>query len=133
DNSFVLLGVLPLISVLWLTVSGYFGYGSPCREDWPALFVFLFALIIREGYARHGTEGVVLHFMGANGFDSHSIVYTFYLMFIHALTRDPFELQMHSNGLLGAVAALPLYLFVRQRTGSRTAALLVATFYAVHP
>ena len=132
-NALLLMAVLPLIAFLWLVVSGFFGYGSARREDWPALLLFLLALGIREAYARHGVEGDVLHFMGRNGFDSHSIVYTFFLMFIHPFAHDPFKMQMHTNGILGAVAALPLYLFVRQRTGSRTAAMLVVTFYAVHP
>jgi hypothetical protein len=126
-------GTLPLIVFLWLAATGTFGYGSPGRADWWALLPFLLALAIREGYARHGVEGNVLHFNVRNISDTHSIVYTFYLMFIHPLARDPFQIQMHSNGILGAMAALPLYLFIRQRTGSRAAGTLVATFYAVHP
>ncbi len=132
-NSAVLIGVLPLIAFLWFVLSGYFGYGSPRRDDWPALLVFLFALGIREAYARHGIEGVELHFNWNNGFDRHSVVYTFYVMFLQPLARDPYRVVIHSNGILGAVAALPLYLFIRQRTGNPITALLVATFYAVHP
>ena len=126
-------GTIPLMSFLWLAVTGAFGYGSANRADWWALLPFLLALAVREGYARHGVEGDVLHFNVRTVYDSHSIVYTFYLMFIHPLARDPFQIQMHTNGVLGAVAALPLYLFIRQRTGSRAAGTLVATFYAVHP
>jgi hypothetical protein len=131
-NTVVLIGVLPLFAVLWLAISGYFGYGSARREDWPALVVFVVALALRLGFARHGVEGNVLHF-GRGGFDSHSIVYAFYLLFLHPLARDPFKLQIRTNAVLGALAVLPLYLFIRQRTGSRTTAVLVATFYAVHP
>jgi hypothetical protein len=131
-NTVVLIGVLPLFTVLWLTISGYFGYGSARRDDWPALVVFVFALALRLGFARHGVEGNVLHF-GRGGFDSHSVVYAFYLLFLHPLARDPFKLQMRANAVLGALAVLPLYLFIRQRTGSRTTAVLVTTFYAVHP
>lgn len=130
-NAVVLIGVLPLFAVLWLAISGYFGCGSARREDWPALVVLVVALALRLGFARHGVEGDVLHF--GSGSDSHSIVYAFYLSFLHPLARDPFKLQILSNAVLGALAVLPLYLFARQRTGSRTTAVLVSTFYAVHP
>lgn len=131
-NTVVAIGVLPLLTILWLAISGYFGYGSARREDWPALVVFVFALLLRLGFARHGVEGDVLHF-GRFGSDSHSIVYALYLSFLHPLARDPFELQIRTNAVLGALAVLPLYLFTRQRTGSRPTAMLVATFYGVHP
>jgi hypothetical protein len=40
---------------------------------------------------------------------------------------------MHMNGVLGALACLSLYLFVRQRLESRTAGVLAALFLALHP
>ena len=127
------IGSLSLITVLWLTMTGFFGYATARRDDWPAVAVFLLALGIRAGYARHGVEGDVLHFLGRRTTDSHSFVYTYYLKFIYGVARDPFRLQIHANAILAAVAALPLYLFVRRRTGDRMAALFVALFYAVHP
>ena len=33
-NAFIFLGVLPLAAFLWLTVSGFFGYGDARRGDW---------------------------------------------------------------------------------------------------
>ena len=128
-----LIGILALMTFLWLAVSGYFGYGSPSREDWPALVVFLLALGIREGYARHAIEEIEIHFFYGGFLNRHSVVYPLLEMFLQRLARDPYLFMMHVNGILGALATLPLYLFVRQRTNSRMAAGLVATFFAVHP
>lgn len=132
-NRWVLFGVFPLICLLWAALTGLFGYGSPRRADWPAIAVFLFALAIRELYARHGVQGIELHFHWSTAFDRHSVVYTLYVMFVQALAQDPFKAVMHVNGIVSSLAALPLYLFVRQRTGDSAAALFVALFYAVHP
>jgi hypothetical protein len=132
-NSLVLLGVLPLIGFLWLYISGSFGYGSPRREDWPALLVFLLALGTREGYARHGIEELEIYFYYGVFPNRHSVVHPLLEMFVQPLGRDPYRFMMHVNGIMGSLAALPLYLFVRQRTQSDTTAVLVATFYAVHP
>jgi hypothetical protein len=132
-NPLVLIGVLPLIVFLWLVLSGVFGYGSVRREDWPALLPFLVALGIREGYARHGIEELEIYFYYGAVPNRHSVIHPLYQMFVQSLADDPYWFMMHVNGVLGALATLPLFLFVRQRTGSRMTAALVAIFYAVHP
>jgi hypothetical protein len=132
-NAVVLIGVLPFITFLWLAVSGGFGYGSPTREDWPALVPFVLALGLREGWARHGIQDVEVYFFWGQ-FSRHSVLHTLLQMFLQPLAPgDPFRFMTHVNGVLGAVATLPLYLFVRQRTGLRMAGLVVATLFAVHP
>ena len=132
-NHLVLIGILPLVAFLWLAVSGYFGYGSPRREDWPALIVFLLALGIREGYARHAIEEIEIHFFYGVFPNRHSVVYPLLQMFLQPLARDPYLFMMHVNGVLGALATLPLYMFVRQRTNSRVTAAWVASLFAIHP
>jgi hypothetical protein len=132
-NSIILIGVLPLMAFLWLAVAGAFGYGSPRREDWPVLLAFLLALAVREGYARHGIEELEIYFYYGEFPNRHSVVHALYQMFVQSLGTDPYRLMMHVNGILGALATLPLFLFVRQRTDSRMAAGLVAALYAVHP
>jgi hypothetical protein len=129
----VLIGIFPLMAFLWLVLSGTFGYGSARRADWPALLVFLFALGIREGYARHAIQELEIYFYYGVVPSRHSVIHPLFQMFLQPLARDPYLFMMHVNGVLGALATLPLYLFVRQRTGSQMTAALVATFYAVHP
>ena len=129
----VLMGILPLMAFLWLALCGVFGYGSPRREDWPALLVFLLALGIREGYARHAIEELEIYFYYGAFPNRHSAVHQLFQMFMQPLASDPYWFMMHVNGVLGALATLPLFLFVRQRTRSRMTAALVATFYAAHP
>lgn len=129
----VLGGILPLMAFLWLALTGAFGYGSPRRQDWPALFVFLLALAIREGYARHAIQELEIYFYYGAFPSRHSVVRMLFQMFLQSLAADQYRFMMHVNGVLGSLATLPLFLFVRQRAHSRMAAALVATFYAVHP
>jgi hypothetical protein len=133
SNALILFGVLPLVAFLWLAVSGTFGYGSPRREDWPALVAFALALGIREGYARQGIAELELYFFYGAYPMRHSIIHPLLQMFLQRLFTDPYVVIPHVNGVLGSLAVLPLYLFVRQRTQSQMMAFLVATFFAVHP
>jgi hypothetical protein len=87
---------------------------------------------VREIGTRHSLQEIVVYF--ARGpIGRHSVVYPLLQMFFAPLTGDLQRFVMHMNGVLGALACLPLYLFVRQRTGSRTAGVLCALFLAVHP
>jgi hypothetical protein len=125
-------GVLPLVGFLWLCVSGWFTWGSACRSDWVALPPFLLALVVREAFTLHSLQEIVIYFArGPVG--RHSIVYPLLQMFFVPLVSDSQAFVFHMNGVLGALATLPLYLFVRQRTGSRTAGFLSALFLATHP
>jgi hypothetical protein len=132
-NSVVLLGVLPLIAFLWLTVSGFFGYGSPERSDWIALVPFLVGFVASEAFTLHSIEEIELHFY--NGFlpDKNSIVHPLFQMFIGQFATDPYAFMTHVNGLMGALATLPLFLFVRHRTGSRLAGFVTAFYFALQP
>ena len=132
-NTLILTGVFLLIGFLWLVVSGYFGYASARRDDWVALIPFTLALVIREAYARHSIQEMELFFYFGVFPNRHSIVQPLFAMFFQRLAADPYWFMMHVNGTLGAVAALPLYLFVRQRSQSRMAGVLAATFFALHP
>jgi hypothetical protein len=125
-------GVLPLVGFLWLCASGYFTWGSACRGDWVALPPFLLALVLREAFTLHSLQEIVIYFEhGPLG--RHSVVYPLVQMFFVPLASDPQAFVLHMNGVLGALATLGLYLFVRQRTGSRTAGFLSALFLATHP
>jgi hypothetical protein len=132
-NALVLTGVLPLVLFLWFVAAGFFSYGSARREDWPALLVFVLAWAIRAGYARHGNEELELYFYYGAVPNRHSVIHPLYQMFVQSLSAYPYWFMMHANGFLGALATLPLFLFVRQRSDSRMAAGMVAGFYAVHP
>lgn len=128
----VFFGTLQLAALLWLFVSGFFGYGSVCRRDWVGLVPFAVAFVVREFFTLHSILELELHF--AEGpIGRHSVVYPLLQMFFTPIVRDPHSFTIQMNGILGAYACLPMYLFVRQRLGNRTPAFLCALFLAVHP
>lgn len=125
-------GVLSVAAVVWLTITGFFGYGDARRSDWVGLIPFVIALAIRELWALHSVQEIEVQFeRGPIG--RHSVVYPLLQMFFTPLVRDPHRFTMHMNGVLGALACLSLYLFVRQRLASRRAGFLCALFLATHP
>lgn len=125
-------GVAVLISFLWLTLTGFFGYASADRGDWVGLVPFALALVVREGFALHSVQEIEIQFaQGPVG--RHSVVYPLLQMFFVPLVRDPHRFTMHMNGVLGALACLAMYRFVRQRAGNRAAGFLCAMFLATHP
>lgn len=128
----VALGVLVVAGFLWLVISGFFGYGAAQRTDWVALVPFVIALVVREGIALHSVEELEIRF-ARRFYDKHSVVYPLLQLFYRPLVSDAHGFTMHVNGVLGALACLPLYLFVRQRMGSRSAGFACALFLAVHP
>ena len=131
-NLAISLGVLCLAGFLWLVLSGWFGYGSAGRGDWVGLVAFGVALIVREGLTVHSVQEIEIQFArGPVG--RHSVVYPLLQLFFAPLVRDAQAFTMHMNGVLGALACLSLYLFVRQRLESRTAGVLAALFLATHP
>src|SRR5207248_10088352 len=117
-------GAWPLISFLWLVVTGYFGFGSLSRRDWPVLLPLALALTAREGLALHSMGEIEPQFVLLSVRNRHSAVQWLFSLFVGNLGRDPFTFLMHANGVLGALATVPLYLFVRQRTNSRSAGML---------
>src|SRR4029077_10728841 len=101
---------------LWLVVTGSFGVPSVGREDWIALVPFAVALVVREVLTLHSIEEIGIHFWAGRAPNRHSFVQPLFEMFMVRFARDPQSFAMHVNGVLGAVASLPLYVFVRQRT-----------------
>lgn len=136
-----LFGVFPLVAFLWLCVSGYFTWGSARRSDWVALPPFVLALLLREGFTLHSLQEIVISFTHGVSLAGpsllpvgrHSIVYPLLQIFFVPLVDDAQAFVLHMNGVLGALATLPLYLFVRQRTGSRAGGFLSALLLATHP
>lgn len=133
ETSYVtLVGILFVAGTGWLALTGTFGFGSLRRSDGVGMVPFAVALIVREWLTLHSVEEIEIKF--AQGpMVKHSAVYALFQMFFHPLVTDTHRFTMHLNGVLGAVACLSLYLFTRQRTGSRTAGFLCALFLAVHP
>ncbi|MBI3785035.1 MAG: hypothetical protein HY270_16720 [Deltaproteobacteria bacterium] len=133
DGSLVVfLAILSLVVFLWLTLSGFFGYASSSRNDWPALIPFFVAWVVREVFTLHSIDQIDIQFEhGPLG--RHSIVYPLLQMFFAPMVRDTQSFTMHMNGVLGALAILPTYLFARQRIRSRGAGFMCALFLAVHP
>jgi len=129
----VLVGALPLCVFLWLVVTGYFGFASPEPADWVAIVPFATALVVREALTLHSIEEIEIHFFSGHVPNKHSFVQPLLEMFIVRFARDPQSFAMHVNGILGAVASLPLYLFVRHRTASRIVGVSVALLFAVDP
>ena len=128
----IMLGIVSIVALLWLTVAGFFGYDSARRSDWVGLVPFIVALGVRELFTLHSIQEIEIQF--AQGpLDKHSVVYPLLQMFFAPLVSDPHAFTMHMNGVLGAVACLSMYLFVRQRLESRTAGVLCALFLATHP
>lgn len=132
-NAAVLTGVFSIVAFLWLCATGTFGWASPRRSDWPAIPAFLLAIVMREGIARHAIGDNELYFFYGVFRHRHSVVHPLLGMFLQPLARDPYAWMMHVNGVLGALATLPLFLFVRRRTKREVNAFLVAVFFAVHP
>ena len=125
-------GIALVVGFLWLVITGTFGYGTAQRRDWVGIIPFLVALVVREVFTLHSVEEITLQF--AQGpVVKHSVVYALVQMFYIPLLRDDHWFTMHLNGVLGAAATLPLYLFVRQRVESHAAGFLCALFLAVHP
>jgi hypothetical protein len=128
----LLFAMLCLAMFLWLLLSGFFGYGSARRSDWVAILPFSVALAVREIFTLHSIQEIEIHF--ARGpVVKHSVVYPVLQLFFAPLVRDLHSFTMHMNGVLGALAALSMYLFVRQRLRSRAAGFLCALFLATHP
>lgn len=125
-------GVLVLAGFLWLTVSGAFGYGAVCPGDWVGLVPFCIALVVREIFVLPSVEELYLHFV-QGPVDRHSVVYPLLQMWFVPIVPDVQSFVMHMNGVLGALASLSAYLFVRQRLDSRSAGFLSALFLATHP
>lgn len=128
----LLLGSLPLVSFLWLVLAGFFGYGSARRSDWPAIPPFLLALLVREFLTLHSIAEIEIQF-AVGHVTRHSVAYPLIQLYFGAIVTDLHAFVLHMNGIVGSLATLPLYLFVRQRTGSRTAGFLAAFFFAAHP
>jgi hypothetical protein len=132
DHIVLLLCIQLLISFLWLAATGAFGYATLRPEDALALLPCLVALAIREGLTLHSIQEIEIQF--ATGLTvRHSVIYPVFQLFFAPLVANSQAFLCHLNGVLGAVAVLPLYLFVRQRTGHWQAALLAGLFFAVHP
>jgi hypothetical protein len=127
-----LFGVMSLTGFLWLIVSGFFGYGSARRGDWIGLVPFFVALTVREIFTLHSVQEIEIQFaQGPIG--RHSLVYPLFQMFFVPIVGDTQSFTMHMNGILGALACLGLYLFIRQRLPSRAAGFLCALFLATDP
>jgi len=132
DDLVVRVGVLLVAVFLWLVLTGAFGYAGAARGDWPALLAFIAALAIRALWARHSVQEIEIQF--AHGpVGRHSVVYPLLQLFFAPWVADPQAFTMSMNGLLGAVACLGMYQFVRLRLASRTAGFLCALFLALHP
>ena len=132
-NADLIVGAWPLMAFLWLVATGYFGFASLGRRDWPVLASLVLALIAREALALHSIGEIEPQFVLQSVRNRHSAVQWLFSLFVGHLARDPFAFLMHVNGVLGALATIPLYLLVRQRTNSRMAGMLAAAFFAVHP
>src|SRR5690348_4764503 len=78
------------------------------RTDWVALLPFVAGLIATEGFARHAPQEIEMYFYWGEFPGRHSVVHPLYEMFIQGLARDPYLLVMHVNGIIGALAVLPL-------------------------
>lgn len=132
-NEEFLFVVLPIMAFLWVTVTGQFGWAGASRSDWPVLGALTAALASRELLTLHSIEELLIHFYSNTLRGRHSFVHPSVNLFAQSLGGDPYGAAMHFNGALGAAATLPLYLFVRHRSGTRVAAASVAALFALHP
>jgi hypothetical protein len=128
----VLLGIFPVAAFLFLVASGWFGYASARRSDWVALLPLLVALADREVLTLHSVQEIE-SYLARGPIGRQSVVYPLFQMFFWPFTTDEQSFTFHVNGIAGALACLPLYLFVRQRTQSEVAAFLCALAFALHP
>lgn len=116
----------------WLARSGIFGYGTVWYSDWIALIPFAIALALRDLFTLHSVQEIHISF-AQDAVDRHSVLYPSLQLLYGPWVGDPHRFTMRLNGLLGAVACLPMYCFVRQRLESRRAGFLCALFLATHP
>jgi hypothetical protein len=131
-NATVVLVVFPVVAFLWLAMSGRFGFGGLERRDWPALFPLGLAFVAREGLAHHTIQSIQACFFYGTFRGRHNFVLAALNDFLQR-GSNPFLLVTHVNGVAGALASVPLYLFARHRTGSRAIATVVAAFFAAQP
>ncbi|MBI3781965.1 MAG: hypothetical protein HY270_01050 [Deltaproteobacteria bacterium] len=124
--------IAALITALWLAASGQFTFATWNRTDWVALLPFALALLVRERLVLHSIQEIEIQFAGGP-VGRHSVVYPLFQLFYSRLVHNPQSFTFHINALLGALAVLPLYLFVRQRTESLAAAWVTGLLFAVHP
>jgi hypothetical protein len=126
------LGIFAVGTLYWLALTGAFGYGFVRRGDWVGLLPFAAALVVREALTLHSIQEYEIQFaIGPQ--DKHSFVYPMLQLLFTPLLNDPHWFVMHLNGVLGALACLFAYVFVRERLDDRFAAFLVAFFLATHP
>jgi hypothetical protein len=131
-RAFTWTGIVGVASLLWLSATGFFGFATLRRSDWVALIPFVIALIVRERFTLHSIQELEIFFVLVP-LDKHSFVYPMFQMLFLPFVRDAHWWMMHLNGIIGACATLPLYLFARQRLDSRSAGFLCALFFATHP
>jgi hypothetical protein len=125
-------GMLWVGGFLWLAASGFPSNAGIERRDWIAGLPFVVALIVREAFTLHSVQEIEIQFaLGPTG--RHSVVYPLLQLLYSPFVADPHSFTMHLNGVLGAVACLPLYLFVRRGCDSPAAGFACAMFFAAHP
>jgi len=132
---------LMAVSVLtfaWLLATGTFGLATVRRDDWLLAPILALALIVRLTLVRPGNSEITLYFPVA-GFDGgwfadkHSMVYDAWKAAFVSLWGSSHAEFAVLNGVVGALAVVPLYLFVRHRFDDRLAAALAAVLFSVHP
>ena len=126
-----------LFVFMWLFLTGFFGFCGLRRSDWAITAPVLAGLFMRLVLARHANSEITVYFhvqsLDALYTDKHSVVYALVKMLLAALMGTSHEVLFVFNAVVGALAAIPLYVYVSRRFDHRVAALFAAALYAVHP
>ncbi len=121
-----------LVAFGWLVATGFFETKTRLREHWPGLVLFLIALLLREGLARHSVEGVEIGFV-TDPVGRHSVVYPLLQAFFVPWVPDAHAFTMHMNGTLGAFGCWSAYRFLAWHLGGRAQAVACTLPLALHP
>jgi hypothetical protein len=126
------------LAIGWLALTGGFGTGRLREEDQVILPITVLALAVRLVLVRAGNSEIRVYlphdaFSGPWAADKHSLVYAGWEAVFFAVVGPANGAFMRLNGVAGALATVPLYLFVRRRLDDPLAAALAGLAFAVHP
>lgn len=126
------------LTFAWLFATGGFGLAGLCADDRRIAPVVALALFVRLFLVRLGNSEIRVYvptttFAGGWLVDKHSVLYDAWMAVFMSLWGPSRPAFMLVNAVVGALAVVPLYLFVSRRFEDRLAGCMAAIVFSVHP